>query len=61
MHWLAKYPPGNEYCTQTHGDYIRYLVATRGEPIDFDVGTPRHALRDDQFFYEGRVRLDLEI
>jgi hypothetical protein len=61
MRQLATYPPGPEYETTVHGDYVRHLVEQAGGAVDFDVGSRRLPLRDDQMFWEGRIPLDLEV
>ena len=61
MQQLATYPPWHIHETTTHGDYVRHLVEKAGGAVDFDVGTRRRELRDDQMFWEGRIPLDLEV
>lgn len=62
---LATHPPGHEYETQVHGDYIRWLMRWQRLGLDFDVGEAlppwRRPLGPDEFFWQGRVPLDLEI
>ena len=62
-HWLAKWPEDKSYLNETtiYGDCVRHLVEKRGGLIDFDVGMRRLKLGDDQMFWEGRIKLDLEI
>lgn len=61
--WLAQWPKDGHHRHETtvHGDYVRHVVERRGGEVDFDVGTRRRPLRDEQMFWEGRVPLDLEV
>jgi len=63
MRTLAMYPADGSHLSETtiYGDYVRYLVEKSGKRIDFDVGTRRVSLRDNQLFWEGRIPLDFEV